>query len=125
MAGEPSGIGSFVYQTHLLLVLLQLLLPLLALALGVFVLLPHLHVVQVQLVELGLLGLDVLSQFVLLPGKGQPVSSSTYKKSVRRNFCIQHMLIDYHCVALAVRKVYFSATGNATAPLHLTLPNVG
>ena len=56
--------------THLLLILLQLLLPLLALALGVLELLPHLHVTQVQLGELGFLGLNVLVQFVLLPAAG-------------------------------------------------------
>lgn len=66
---NPSPSGK---PTHLLSVLLQLLLQFLALALCVLKLLPHVHVLEVQLGELLLLGLDVLGQLVLFPGKGTP-----------------------------------------------------
>lgn len=51
--------------THLLFVLFQLLLQFLALALGMLNLLSHFYVLQVQLGELLLLGLDVLVELIL------------------------------------------------------------
>lgn len=56
--------------THLFFVLLKLLLQFFVFALGVFDLLTHFHVLQVQLGELLLLGLNVLVQLVLFPGGG-------------------------------------------------------
>lgn len=63
--------------THLLFVLLQLLVQLLAFALAVLILLTHFDVLQIKLGELLLLALDVLVQLVLF---------SVRKKKQNKNF---------------------------------------
>lgn len=66
---QPNHVrASGAWRAHLFFVLFQLLLQFLVLALAVFNLFPHFHILQIQLGELLLLRLDVLVQLILLTG---------------------------------------------------------
>lgn len=64
---------------HLFFVLFHLLLQFLILALGVFNLLTHFNILQVQLGELLLLGLNVLVELILFPDGTKTYLLGTFK----------------------------------------------